>query len=221
MNNTLHIWFNGRGLVLPGDNGWEKFEEVDALRVFLLCADSWTAQGWAVKRISTAFDPATYNYPFPKTVWQIAGRVQFQFPWYPSEMWQFIAKAKSVAVPGINWFASMDVINRDYSPVLAEADWMRHNIDGCMSAQVEHFSMAFIGVTYSWLRQAEEVLIKYDRGELPEIRGSYVSDERILREYLPGGNSKRQKFACNSGDEPLVHYARSTLARKYREIQLS
>lgn len=215
MNNTVHIFFNGSGVEIPPDNAWEAFGELDALRTFLICAESWRANGWEVKRLSTL------ENDFTRQEFISGGRVEKQYSWYGQDYWQFIAKARAVAGPGINWFATMDVINRGYSPSLAEADFMKFSCGGCLSAQKEHFSLSFIGVTWSWLLHAENILLGYDRGKYSELRANYISDERILREYSMAGNSERQKFACNAGDEPLIHFARSTLARTYNSIPLS
>jgi len=147
--------------------------------------------------------------------------------WYPAQYWQFCAKAKSLLQPA-EWamFATMDVINNSLEPEIIQerrVSCLPTTIEGvswdCISFQLEHFSMSSIYCSRAWLETAENILLKYDRGELPEIRAGYISDERILREYAPWNHFPVQKFACAGGENaPLVHYARSTLCRKYAEI---
>lgn len=225
MNNTVHIWFNGRGVYLPANNDWEKFGEVDALRTFLICANSWTRNGWQVKRLITSPLPIMLNnveyapeYIFTPTPFLPNGRAASAYWWYPSEMWQYIAKCKAVVEPGFNLFVSMDVINNGLLP-----EYLKNYDEnlGCVSFQKEHFSLSAFMATPNWLIKAENVLLAYDRGELPEIRSNYVSDERILRDYLPGFNAGGQKFACALGYEYLIHFSRSSLAQQYRAIPLS
>lgn len=219
--NTVHIWFNGEGVSLPPDNAWDKFQGVDALRTFLICADSWRRHEWKVKRMTTAAVGGTgaVHCVYRRTPFLTDGRVSSQYHWYGPDRWQYIAKCRAVAVPGLNLFISMDVINDGFTPGILDA--LARTSGYCMSFQAEHFSLSCFACTGEWLVNAEEVLLQYDRGERPEIRGAYVSDERILREYLPGTTYPYQKFASTFGPKPLIHFARSTLGQIYKNIPLS
>lgn len=233
MNKTVHIWFNGGEVILPKDNGWEKFGDIDALRTFLICAESWQRNGWEVKRLSTLpvgnekFDPISARFNYSLTPFHYpefgpsrgyAGRVNKQFHWYKPEMWQYLAKLKSLCESGKDIMtASMDVINFGFTP----GDVPQVYGGEMLYFQPEHFSLSSFVTTWPWLNRAEEIVMEYDRGELPEIRADYISDERILREYGTGRSHAVQKFACNPGPAPLIHFARSTLARIFHEIPLS
>jgi hypothetical protein len=213
MNPTVHIFFNGTGVRLPERNEWEKFGEVDALRLFLVCADSWRRHGWDVRRLSTV------QGDYPATHFLEEGRVQTQFHWYAEELWQFVAKAKSVAVDGPNVFCTMDVINAGVIP--AAIRLLDLSLFACYSFQAEHSSLSCFVCTRDWLDWAENILLRYDRSELGLIPGDYVSDEAILRTYLPSKIVPWQKFACNPGPEKLIHFSRSSLARLYSATPLS
>jgi len=212
MSKTVHIFFCGDGVEIPRNNDWEKFGNIDALRTYLICADSWHRNGWKINRLSTV------GGTYPITPFLGAGRIKNQFHWYPERYWQFIAKAKSVAQPGLNWFVTIDVINNYFG-----ADYfVPEPLEGCVSFQREHFSLSFFAATPEWLNAAEKILIDYDRGELPEIKGAtYISDERILREYSAFVSKPLQEFASNKSGLPLTHFARSTLGTLYNQIPLS
>jgi hypothetical protein len=226
MNNIVHIFFNGSEVNFPPNNDWEKFTGLDAARTFLICADSWRRNGWEVKRFSTAPEPGRGEsyYDFPPTPFHpFTGRVKDQYHWYPADYWQFIAKAKAILNPE-EWgmFVTMDVINLNFQPPHLEFIYSGDLAKGCVSFQNEHFSMSSIYCSREWLVEAERILIQYDRGELPEIpKATYISDERILREYSIHAQFKTQEFACGNNSAPLIHYARSTLANNYRDIPLS
>lgn len=212
----IHIFFNGEGVVFPDRNDWEKFKELDAVRTFLICADSWRRAGWEPVRLSTVGAGVTFKeQPFLSH-----GRVQEQYAWYPAPMWQFISKAIDVASDpnGIYHFATMDVINQGFTP---PAFFMPPC--GCVTYQKEHFSMSFISCTRAWLLKAALILADYDNGTLARINRDYISDESILREYAEFKLTPLQAFACDPQKTcfPLLHYARSTLAREYNAIPTS
>lgn len=212
MNKTVHIFFNGAGVEIPPDNAWDKFKEIDALRTFLICAESWARHGWEVKRLTT-YQPDYLPMPI-----LAVGRISSQ-RWYAPGLWQFIPKALAVAERGYNFFATMDVINFGFRP----EDFFNlcEKSDQAYYFQPEHFSLSAFCATPGWLKTAGNILVAYDRGALPEIRGQYVSDERILREFHAATCFPVQKFACNPGNSPLIHFARSTLGRIYSDIPLS
>lgn len=216
---VIHIWFNGDGVEIPANNDWEKFVAVDELRTFLICAESWQRAGWDVRRLTTT------PYDYPVTPFQSTGRCAEQMYWYKPEYWQFVAKAKAVASAGINWFCSYDVLNINFTPEYIPPLDIPVSGSVFYNFQQEHFSLSLWGATKLWIERAEGILVGYDQRQLPEIRASYISDERILREYgIHAGeiqNFACQKFACNPGDEPLIHFSRSTLGRMYKAIPLS
>lgn len=212
----IHIFFNGEGVVFPDRNDWEKFQELDAVRTFLICAESWRRAGWEPVRFSTVGAGVT----FEAQKFLPAGRIAEQFKWYPAPMWQFIAKALDVATDphGIYHFATMDVINHGFTPPAFFIPPC-----GCVTYQKEHFSMSFISCTRAWLLKAAAILNQYDAGELKEIPRDYISDESILREYAEFKLTPLQAFACDPMKQhfPLLHYARSTVAREYAAISTS
>lgn len=216
MSATLHLWFNGEGVVFPQNNDWEKFQELDAVRTFLICADSWKRAGWNVSRMTTD----DFGIGFRRTPFRDDGRVSKQYHWYSQNRWQFIAKALSLATEpnGVYWFCSFDVINNGYMvpgfimpPV------------GCVTFQREHFSLSFFCATRAWLLNAESILMQYDQGGLPEIPRTYVSDEGILRQYAKFQHRPLQAFALDPEKQlfPLTHYARSTVAYEFKQIPTS
>jgi len=209
-----NIFFNARGVEIPADNAWDGFRGVEDLRVFAMCAESWRRSGWNVRRLSTVGTDYTPTPFLPD------GRVAAHYHWYGSELWQFIAKAKQVAQDGAQMFVTFDVMNYGLKPCAARLLDFPIGVPTCHSFQAEHFSLSCLVANGDWLELAEDILLAYDRGELPEIRATYVSDERILREYLPGHAVPWQKFACNGGDERLVHFARSALARTFGAVPL-
>lgn len=211
--SVINIWFNGWGVELPPGNEWEKFKGADSVRLFLACADSWKRNGWQVNRLRTD------QGDFAPTVFEAGGRCEKSFHWYPPSCWQFIAKARAIAErdPGrAHWFACVDVFNTAFP------SQKRTPAKGGWTFQREHFSLALFCASADWLKGAEETLQRYDTGDLPEIHRAHVSDETILREYYAhrSDNLGLLAFALDPERElfPLVHYARSTLAREFEKV---
>lgn len=221
MAKTVHIFYNGEGVHFPPRNDWEKFSNENSARVFAICAESWRRNGWEVKRLSTTLP----NDPFPRTQFLPDGECQKSFHWYPREYWQFIAKAKKIAVNShdpYHVFITFDVINFGFTPCVLLEEMVEDK--GCVSFQSEHFSMSAFACTYTWLFMAEDILGQYDRGMITSLGREYVSDETILRKYsnhslLPSSqimasNTESPKF-------PLLHFARTTLKPCFDNVSLS
>lgn len=210
------MFFTGREVKFPENNDWEKFVGLGDLRSFLICADSWARNGWEVRRLTTLARGYT------PTPFLACGNIQKNFWWYPAILWRFIGAARAVAQPGANWFTQGDVFNLEF--------WGRHyaslpdiqkllEATGAVYFQVETFTLATFVCTPEWLDTAEKTLMRYDNGELPEIKTTYVCEDQIFRQYGPAlAHFPRQKFSCVSGPSPLIHYARVGLPRAYLEI---
>lgn len=213
---TVHIFYNGEGLHFPQGNAWEKFKGLDSVRTFEICAESWERYGWEVKRLSTL------ENDFNPTPFLPDGECSKSFHWYPTDYWQFIAKAKQVAEKkGRAVFATIDIINHGFWTQNCPVPWKDAQ---CLSFQREHFSLGAFCADYYWLLMAEKILLRYDQGKLPVIRGGeYVSDETILREYLPGELWPVMTFANNTERQsyPLCHHSRSSVASVYERIPTS
>lgn len=216
MIDTIHLFFNGAGVLFPRGNAWEKFKELDAARTFAICAESWRRQGWNVCRLSTALGD------FRRTPFSSSGECSKSFHWYPEVFWQFIAKAKTVAESGrLTWFGTIDVINYGFRPglVVERSDPALT----CVNLQTEHESLACFAATREWLEEAERILLRYDAGELAALPRDYTSDETILRNYAKFVSLKNMIMACNT-EAPrfsLLHFARTTLRPIWEAVPLS
>jgi hypothetical protein len=222
MKPEIHIFFNGEGAFFPRGNAWEKFGPgLDSVRTFAICAEAWERQGFAVRRLSTVDDRDS----FTPTRFLPGGECEKSFAWYPRQYWQFIAKAKAVAAASprkVIFFATMDVIPLGTNHGLHTAE-INVPLCGYLNFQAEHFSLSTGVASHEWLGQAEDILTRYDRGELPSLCREYVSDETILRSYARYKNAAAMTFAGNTerAGFPLCHFARSTLKTCFTQYPTS
>ncbi len=221
MKPKIHLFFNGNECAFPSDNAWEKFEGLDTARLFLVAAKTWERAGWEVRRLSSdhAPDPIRFH---PQ------GACRASFTWYPEVFWQFIPACQGVATASPetkwHWFACIDVLNlgskgRFWAATHeTNAESVRQEF---ISFQKEHFSLSLFAATARGLKNARTVIEDYDRGALTRLDRAYVSDETILRNYLPHRPCIDLRFPWDSEDCNLLHYARSTVARLYEKIPSS
>lgn len=217
---TLHLFFNGDGVTFPPRNAdWNGYGALQDVRMFNVCAESWTRQGWNVKRLTTA--PGNY-LPFTFT-----GRCAPTNPcasWYPAAYWQFLAKAITVAdSAGYTAFATIDMLNHGLTPEMARLAIHRAGDPEYVSFQTEHLSFAGFAAKRTWLDSACRTLLGYDAGELPDL-GRAVCDEYILRAFTKAPVCLPFATMANNTDArryPLTHHGRSTLRFQFESVPLS
>lgn len=221
---TIHIFYNGHEASFPENNDWEKFTGQDAVRTFLITAESWKRNGWDVKRLATLIpksDGTSYSTGFDRQ--EFTGRIAREGSWFPAAYWQLVAKCCTLPADddGEIWIGSYDVVNFGFKPNAVPAITWNDTLDtfGAISLQREHFSLSLFCATPHWFTVARKILADYDAERLPRIPGKYTSDETILRKYAQHAGFPWQAFpladyaACS-----LVHFARSTMREAFGKI---
>lgn len=216
----INIFFDGEEIKFPAQNEWEQFEGVDSARLFYIVATRWKDMG---------FDPVRFTSKCSLDalpLWRDNGRVSESFHWYPSQRWNLIPKIAMMDcdMEEVMIFSSLDVL-----PVRPDLFFsMPHKAlnPSFWNFQRGHISLGLFACNRHWAMRAARILVEYDSEILPRISGSYISDETIIRRYMPGFHYDLDSMyfpidpEARRRDAHFLHLSRSSMREAYNSIPM-